>query len=65
MERWSYTSKHLRMIIREHNLNGKKYCKSAFEGLLRAQKQYKETSAIKIRTAYSAVELLTWQGWEA
>lgn len=36
---------HLRKIIKEHNLNGKKYCKYPFEALLRDQTQCKETSA--------------------
>ena len=53
------------MIIKEHNLNGKKYCKRDFEALLGAQTQYKETSEIKINTTYSTVELLTWHSREA
>lgn len=65
MERWSYISTPLGVIIKEHNLNGKKYCKRDCEAIFGAQAQYKETSEIKISTTHSSVELLTWQGWEA
>lgn len=35
------------MIIKEHNLNAKQYCKHDSEALLRAQTQYTETSESK------------------
>lgn len=44
-ERKSFTSMHLRKIVKEHNLNGKKYCKHPLQALLRDQTQCKETSA--------------------
>lgn len=50
------------MIIKEHNLNGEKYCKHSFEDLLWDQTQYKETSA---SATYSTVDILTWHSWEA